>query len=98
MLNFLTLCHLESKHFVVDFETVIVKLTFTFSTPDDLWSLSPSLTSAYIVPLFQRYWQSSLQTAARFNSLNNLVKLQQFCLANSFEIKVPLFVENLNCW
>ncbi len=50
-----------------------IKCQIFISHSDDLWCLSPSLTSAYIVPLFQRHWQAAVQTASRFNALHNLV-------------------------
>ncbi len=41
------------------------KRSLTF---DDLWNLSPTNSSSYIVPLFQRYWQNRVQKAASKNA------------------------------
>ena len=48
------------------------KRSLTF---DDLWNLSPTNSSSYIVPLFQRYWQNRVQKAAS----KNAALLQVFC-------------------
>lgn len=41
-------------------------------TEDDLWSLTPSITSEYIVPKFQTNWQAAVKKAAQFNELHGL--------------------------
>jgi len=52
-------------------------------TPDDLWDLAPSITSAKVVPKFLKNWQEILRSAIQFNTQHCLLDMKDTKVASN---------------